>query len=705
MLIVAMTGFTADSFSQAPVACIYGEDGQLITVSDTTICRRTAIKLKGEDCSSPGNLTTSYVWVNLTFGGAPFAGQELQTLQNGEYELSVTNLSGITSTIRINVLYKPEPAGGFSINNNAVFVPKCSYVDTALHASKGAGIVNYKWYKATLSSPVIATGPDYILSENLTGTISYYVTADYTVTGCQLLDNIPVRYLEAPKPDLGKDTVLCTGQSLTLIPGGLTNPPADYQFLWYNSSAFATGDNQRTINTAGSYTVTVKGPLTNTCQYTDTINVTYNPTPVLNTVPTVSICYGDTLIMTNTLVTGAPGPYTYTWSPNTQINDVSLQAPKIYPTASSTTYTVTVTAKNCSDTKTRVITVNPKITVNLNFADSTLCPGGSANILASATGGSPSYTYTWTPATGITGAATASPTVSPSVPVTYMLQVKDNKNCKADTSVNIGIQSNVAPLVSASVAFADSTVCPGASIQLSSSGSGGSGPYSYSWTGSGITNGNTSTPGITPAASSTYTVAVKDSRNCQATAAVNIDMLWVDLGNDDELLGEYGETIVLDAQNSSTAGYTFRWEETTSGTVVGTSPSFPATVTGDYTVYVTDGICSVSDSKKVTFLAEIVQKVYVPNVFSPALSEPNNSNLRVFGNNIANRNFSFKVFNQWGELVYTSDNYQDAHNSGWNGSFNNTGQPLNSGVYTYSLQGEFKDETPFEHAGTVTLIR
>jgi len=47
---------------------------------------------------------------------------------------------------------------------------------------------------------------------------------------------------------------------------------------------------------------------------------------------------------------------------------------------------------------------------------------------------------------------------------------------------------------------------------------------------------------------------------------------------------------------------------------------------------------------------------------------------------------------------------------GWNGKAHNTGIDLESGVYTYTLVGEFLEEggntnEPFSRAGAVTLIR
>jgi hypothetical protein len=63
---------------------------------------------------------------------------------------------------------------------------------------------------------------------------------------------------------------------------------------------------------------------------------------------------------------------------------------------------------------------------------------------ATASGGSPGYTYSWSPAAGISNPSSPDPVLSPVVTTTYILTVTDTKGCTRQLSVTV----NVLPLSS-----------------------------------------------------------------------------------------------------------------------------------------------------------------------------------------------------------------------------------------------------------------
>jgi hypothetical protein len=99
------------------------------------------------------------------------------------------------------------------------------------------------------------------------------------------------------------------------------------------------------------------------------------------------------------------------------------------------------------------------------------------------------------------------------------------------------------------------------------------------------------------------------------------------------------------------------------------------------------------------------QQVFVPNIFSPRSSHPDNRALKVFGTNIQAGDFMFRVFNRWGQVVYETNSLTQARQEGWNGGMLNSTDELPVGVYTFTVKGKYLDGTSFEKVGTATLMK
>lgn len=96
-------------------------------------------------------------------------------------------------------------------------------------------------------------------------------------------DAINVAYYSIPTVNLGNDTTLCQGATLTL---DATFPNSIYQ--WQDSSMNST----YIISQGGTYWV----ESSNICGLaSDTINISYNPLPVANLTNDTSLCQGDSL--------------------------------------------------------------------------------------------------------------------------------------------------------------------------------------------------------------------------------------------------------------------------------------------------------------------------------------------------------------------------------------------------------------------------
>jgi len=119
----------------------------------------------------------------------------------------------------------------------------------------------------------------------------------------------------------------------------------------------------------------------------------------------------------------------------------------------------------CASARTEVVaTVTAPPALTLSTASTAVVCSGSSSAAVTITAGASSYdTYTWTPATGVTGNATNGWTFNPTATTTYTLKAVNATNgCNTEATVVVNI--NPAPVVN--VAATPSTICEGASAAL-----------------------------------------------------------------------------------------------------------------------------------------------------------------------------------------------------------------------------------------------
>jgi gliding motility-associated-like protein len=90
--------------------------------------------------------------------------------------------------------------------------------------------------------------------------------------------------------------------------------------------------------------------------------------------------------------------------------------------------------------------------------------------------------------------------------------------------------------------------------------------------------------------------------------------------------------------------------------------------------------------------------VYTPSAFSPN----NNSVNELFKPslfNVKERNYSFRVYNRWGELIFETTDI----NGEWDGTFK--GADCAQENYLWTISGEFLNNETFSQRGTLTLLR
>jgi PKD repeat protein len=166
--------------------------------------------------------------------------------------------------------------------------------------------------------------------------------------------------------------VTCNGNGDGSVTVNVSGGVPGYTYSWVPN---VSSTNSASGLSGGNYQITV------TDSNLDQIiaNVTINEPVVLSSglVPTASICQGDSVQLAS-LISGGTPPYSYTWTPASDISDAISAAPYVYPSiVGNTSYSLDVIdANGCTLSASSTIAVLPVPTANFIASDECL---GTAN--------------------------------------------------------------------------------------------------------------------------------------------------------------------------------------------------------------------------------------------------------------------------------------------------------------------------------------
>ncbi len=215
---------------------------------------------------------------------------------------------------------------------------------------------------------------------------------------------------------------------------------------------------------------------------------------------------------TNQSTAGADVSYLWSFG-NGQTSTLQTPPPLRYATAGTYTVILTIRNENCvrADTQRLAIAANDDNNfvqrIQLN-PDRRICAGETTQL--SATGGT---TYAWTPTTGLSNAAIANPTATPTETTRYAVRITNRSGCFKDTSVLV----DVAPRLVLDFDITLEELCePYPLVRIISKVSGGD---TYTWTfDNGTTFVGTQPPPLKYTADGTYKISVTGkNRNCEKT--------------------------------------------------------------------------------------------------------------------------------------------------------------------------------------------
>ncbi len=433
--------------------------------------------------------------VTVAGGNAPYTylwnpgGQTTATatgLSAGTYTCTVTDAGGCSTATTVVTLVGSALTVNATITQNVLCNGNCNGIATSTIVG-GTAPFTYSW-TPTGGTNATATG---------------LCPGTYTITvhdhsGCTGTATVTITQPPVLTATVSQTNDKCNGGATgtaTVTPAGGTAP---YTYLWApggQTNATATG------LTAGSYTVTVTD--NHGCQIQEIYTITQPPPMIITVLGITNVnCNGSATGSISVSVSGGANPYTYLWTPSggTGANATGLSAG---------TYTLTVTDNNgCSQTVSETITEPTPVTANANVTSNILCNGGKGSAQVTAGGGTPGYTYVWTPVGG------TNQSVGNLSAGTYTVVVTDSKGCTATATVTL----TQPPVVTATISGSTNVLCSGGNNATATVTAGGGTPgYTYLWSPSNQTNAT-----ATGLSAGTYTVTVTDANGCTATTTVII---------------------------------------------------------------------------------------------------------------------------------------------------------------------------------------
>jgi gliding motility-associated-like protein len=285
----------------------------------------------------------------------------------------------------------------------------------------------YQWSPVSGLSNDTIRNPNVFVSNNQRYLVSYT-----SLKNCQLIDTIDVDVKAAAIYPKMEDQIICIGDSVQMtIPIYATN------IVWSPNAAISSTSSKNPYFFPNS-------PRTYYLEFRDTFGCLHRDTFVVNskvccpararfTIPKDLLCYGETLLVSNT----SKGPITsYSWNFGSAIPNTfsSANPPSLtFPSGGSYTLRLIVTNGVCFDTMTKTVSI---IQINPNAGKDT------NNCLAAFTtqlGESPisDWTYKWMPTQYLNDATIADPICSiVNDSINYILEITDrNSGCKAFDTV------------------------------------------------------------------------------------------------------------------------------------------------------------------------------------------------------------------------------------------------------------------------------
>jgi gliding motility-associated-like protein len=293
---------------------------------------------------------------------------------------------------------------------------------------------------------------------------------------------------------------------------------------------------------------------------------------------------------------------------------------------------------------------------------------------------------------------------------TYYVQGVNATGCSSSARGTVNLSVVTLPVVT--VSSTGTSICPGTSAALSASSSDAASVISWYDAPTGgnlLAKGNTYVTGNLTSAKNYYVEATNTTGcNSNGRIAVQVQITkpldapvvtvgevtsssvtfeWSAVNGATGYLVSTDNGLTYTAPSSGSSGLTHK--------VSGLDLNQPVTIT---VKALGAASCTLSEASAAVTATTIDNNnvIYVANNFTPN-GDGNNDIIYVHGKNI--NTLSFYVYDQWGQLIFTSTDV----NKGWDGYFKGSLMPV--GVYVYYLKATMNNGAQLSKKGTITLLR
>lgn len=533
-----------------------------------------------------------------------------------------------------------------------------------------------------LATPTVSTS--YVISSNQ--------------TGCNTHDTVNVTVIDYPlSPSPTSNNPICVGDTLKLYAG----TPAQH-YNWTGPNGFSdttqnpTLSNAQAINSGEYYVQVANWVCKDSADSTHMLVVAPPVTPTIT--GNSPLCTGATMKLhaddsLNTIYTwsGPNGFLAYTQ--DVTLGNITLPYAGIY-TVRAAFYANPVCL---SPADSYTVVIQPKIVASFQLAADSICQGYPLAISYNIQGAD---SIDWNFSSGVAQSLSANP-----IEVAFANSGLQTIILNAFNSVCSDTEEHkiyVLYTPPASFTASPATVCPGGTISVVANHTYAS-DVKFEWNfGSVIaTNGDANGPyTLNFPASGTYIVSLV-TQNTYCTSFPYYDTMTVQPYPDATITSSDISNICAEDsvhfEGADVPGYHYQWQQAVYFLNDTLRSTYAAIRNSGYVyLYVTDQYgCKASDSLYIT--PHPCCNIYFPNSFTPNGDGKNDlfRPITVGHHDIA----YFRIYNRWGQVVYSSG---DEH-AGWNGTID--GKPADMGTYFYSIRYRCVTGEYYMEKGEVLLVR